>query len=51
MWETLDFSSHVGYLSGRSMGTFFWDYSVYSNSGIDGICVLLGAIHIPEWRE
>ena len=31
--------------------TFFWDYSVYSNSGIDGPCVLLGAIPIPEWTK
>ena len=32
-------------------GAFFWDFSVYSNSGIDGTCVLLGAIPIPEWTE
>ena len=32
-------------------GTFFWDYSIYSNSRIDGTCVLLGAISIPEWTE
>ena len=25
-------------------GTFFWDYSVIGILGIDGICVLLGAI-------
>ena len=32
-------------------GAFFWDYFVYSNSGIDSTCVLLGAIPIPEWTE
>ena len=26
--------------SRQTDGTFFWDYSVYSNSGIDGTCVL-----------
>ena len=26
-------------------GTFYWDYSVYSNSGIDGTCVLLRAMY------
>ena len=30
---------------------FFWDYSTYSNSGIDGTCVLLGAIPILEWTD
>ena len=32
-------------------GAFFWDDSVYSNSGIDGTCVLLGAIPFPNERN
>ena len=40
-----------GKLATGSKGTFFWDYSTYSNSGIDGTCILLGAIPIPEWTE
>ena len=35
----------------KNRGMFFWDYSIYSNSRIDGTCVLLGAIPIPEWTE
>ena len=35
----------------KSKGVFFWDYSVYSNSGIEGTRILLGAIPIPEWTE
>ena len=41
----------LGTYLGCICGTFFWDYSVYSNSGIDGTCVLLGAIPIPELTE
>ena len=32
-------------------GTFFWDYSGIGILGIDGICVLLGAIPFLEWTE
>ena len=32
-------------------GAFFWDYSGMSLHGIDGRCVLLGGIPIPEWTE
>jgi len=31
-----------------SMGAFFWDYSGIGIIGIDGICVLLGAIPFSE---
>ena len=32
-------------------GAFFWDYSRIGILGIDGICVLLGAIPFSEWTE
>ena len=32
-------------------GMFFWDYSGIGILGIDGICVLLGAIPFSEWTE
>ena len=31
-----------------SLGAFFWDYSGIGILGIDGICVLLGAIPFSE---
>ena len=31
-----------------SKGTFVWDYSEIGKLGIDGICVLLGAIPFSE---
>ena len=43
--------SYTGVRCIQTEGTFFWDYSVYSISGIDRTCVLLGAIPIPEWTE
>ena len=33
------------------MGAFFWDYSGIGILGIDGFCVLLGAILFSEWTE
>ena len=33
------------------MGAFFWDYSGIGILGIEGICVLLGAIPFSEWTE
>ena len=30
---------------------FFWDYSGIGILGIDGICILLGAIPFSEWTE
>ena len=35
----------------QSMGVFFWDYSGIGILGIDGICVLLGAIPFSKWTE
>ena len=32
----------------NTKGAFFWDYSGIGILGIDGICVLLGAIPFPE---
>ena len=34
--------------SRKSKGSFFWDYSGKRILGIDGICVLLGAIPFSE---
>jgi len=33
---------------GQTSGAFFWDYSGIGILGIDGICVLLGAIPFSE---
>ena len=35
----------------KIMGAFFWDYSGIGILGIDGFCVLLGAILFSEWTE
>ena len=36
---------------GDSKGAFFWDYSGIGILGIDGICVLLGAIPFLEYHS
>ena len=36
------------HLSNYTNGTFFWDYSGIGIIGIDGICVLLGAVPFSE---
>ena len=33
------------------LGAFFWDYSGIGILGIDGICVLLGAIPLSDERN
>ena len=35
----------------KSMGALFWDYFGIGILGIDGICVLLGAIPFSELTE
>ena len=35
----------------KGLGAFFWNYSGIGTLGIDGICVLLGAIPFSEWME
>ena len=38
-------------ICGVSLSKFFWDYSGIGILGIDGICVLLGAIPFSEKTE
>ena len=38
----------IMYLTEKIKGAFFWDYSGIGILGIDGICVLLGAIKLSE---
>ena len=49
----LDFSDlqHITARNILTKGAFFWDYSRMGLLGIDGICVLLGAIPFSEWTE
>ena len=41
-------SADTTHPEGISYGAFFWDYSGIGILGIDGICILLGAIPFKE---
>ena len=43
-WISQNFRKASKLSKTESKGTFFWDYSGIGILGIDGICVLLGAI-------
>ena len=38
----------IQHVKGESKSAFFWDYSGIGILGIDGICILLGAIPFSE---
>ena len=50
--EVIILKSPIWLKLGRKIeGAFFWDYSGIGILGIDGFCILLGAILFSEWTE
>ena len=47
----MSFQTKIKSYSRQTKGAFFWDYSGMDILGIDGICVLLGAILFSEGTE